>query len=219
MTRKMLAVLALLAATAAPLRAYEEVEKPIGTWTRTTMVDDQQVRVRIEVKADTIRCTARAAKGLVTETLTVEADYFITRDGVVMGMVPLGKKTAKAADKEALKDTLKERGFMCRFKLDKHGLVISELVAGGDIEENVKKVLEGKYRKVEEKAAATYGRRRSEPALNRPGVGAAIGAGAGAVTGATAGWAAPDGTGKVAAPSPVGCPPLLPPQPSNSTSR
>jgi hypothetical protein len=213
MTRKMLAVVALVVATAAPLRAYEEADKPIGTWTRTTTVDDHQVRVKIEVKPDTLRCTVRTADGLATQTITVEADYFVTRDGVVMGMVPLGKKTAKATDKEALKDTLKERGFMCRFKLDKHGLVISELVTGGDIEENVKKVLEGKYRKVEQKATTAYGRGNSTPPPP-PCVPVS-----GAVTGAAAGWATPSGypvAPRGAGHTPPPQPQLAPTAPANS---
>ncbi|HYW86086.1 MAG TPA: hypothetical protein VFB30_22745, partial [Spirochaetia bacterium] len=140
MTRNLLLALALLLAMTIPLRADEPQEKPIGTWTRTTTVDDHPVKVKIEVKPETIRCMVRTAEGLAKETITVEADYFVTRDGLMLGVVPLGKSGQKSAEKPSLKDTLKDRGFACRFTVGKHGLVVSEVVTGADIEENVKKV-------------------------------------------------------------------------------
>jgi hypothetical protein len=161
MTRNLLLALALLVAMTVSLRAEESAEKPIGTWTRTTTVDDHPVKVKIEVKADTIRCTVRTAEGLARETITIEADYFVTRDGLLLGVVPLGQGEKKAPEKESLKETLKERGFACRFKITKHGLVVSEVITGSDTDENTKKVLEGKYHKAEERP--TTCRQRANP--------------------------------------------------------
>jgi hypothetical protein len=143
---KALAAVALLVATTAPVSAYEGWQ--VGTWTHTATVDDHEVKVTLDLTANTIHCTIRTKEGSATWTLTVEADYVLSRDGVVVGILAPGKASPKEK-----KDDSKERTFTCRITAEKDGIVVSDVAQGGGYEEQAKKVLEGRYRKSEGKTA------------------------------------------------------------------
>jgi hypothetical protein len=150
MTRILLTVLAallLLATTAAPARAYEGWQ--VGTWAHTATVDDHQVKVTLDVTANTIHCTVRATEGPTTWTITAEADYVMSRDGIVVGILAAGKGSPK--DK---KNGVEERAFTCRITAEKNGIVVSDLNGGPD-KDLAKKAFEGRYRKVEAKTTPT----------------------------------------------------------------
>jgi hypothetical protein len=150
MARTTVIALALLVATTVPLWAQDnDGAKPIGTWTRTATVRHHEMRVKMEVKADTLRCTVRLPDEPLPGKFTADADYVITRDGRVLGAVPLGHREKKAGNKESSKDQRLDRVFVCRFKVEKHALVISDLVWGGKDGDTIKEVIEGTYRKAE----------------------------------------------------------------------
>jgi hypothetical protein len=132
---------ALLSATAALGRADES--PLVGTWTHRA--DDH--RVRLEIKLESLRCTITASDGYA---LTVNADYVTSRDGVVLGIIR-AKKTEKKGDAQ---DDLNKRVFYFRVAVDEKSLVVSDLNYGGDDKDKTKDLIEGKYRKLENKNAA-----------------------------------------------------------------
>jgi hypothetical protein len=168
MTRKTLTALAalvLLVAATSPLRAYDPLAH-VGTWTRTATIDDHEVKIKLEVKDNTIRCTIHTTEGPVASTLTVEADYLVTKDGVLVGVLRGGKKPQKGAGKEDPKDSIKDRVFACHFTIEKgaNALVVTEVVSGGDADDMGKKVLEGKFHRVKTAPrAATAGTAPVQP--------------------------------------------------------
>src|SRR5262249_42528289 len=100
-TLKALAAAALLLAATAPARAYTGWQ--VGTWARTATVDDHEVRVRLELTENTIHCTVRSAEGPFGMTITIDADYLISRDGVLIGVLTSSKapqKTRKPSDEK-----------------------------------------------------------------------------------------------------------------------
>jgi hypothetical protein len=130
---------ALLCGTAALGRADES--PLLGTWTHRA--DDH--KVRLEIKADGLRCTITADDGCA---VTVNADYVTSRDGVVLGII-----RAKKAEKKGDEEDLNKRLFYFRVAVDEKTLVVSDLNYGGDAKDKTKELIEGKYRKVESKNA------------------------------------------------------------------
>src|SRR6266511_1967466 len=136
--RTTLAVAVLLAA-AATAPAQDSL-KPLGTWVRHV----EGHKITFDVKPDAVRCT-------ITEggyAISVDADYIVSKDGVLLGII-----RTKGADKKAEENELDKRLFYCRFAIEKNGLVISDLNVGGD-KDKVKEFVEGRYRKVAEKHAS-----------------------------------------------------------------
>jgi hypothetical protein len=150
MTRTLLTVLtalSLLVMTAAPARAYDGWQ--VGTWTHSTTVDDHPVKVTLEVTANAIHCTVRTREGPATVTIALDASYVMSRDGLMVGIL--------APDKVAPKDeknSAEDRAFTCRLTAEENGIVVSD-VSGGRDKDLVKKVFEGRYRRVEAKAATS----------------------------------------------------------------
>jgi hypothetical protein len=151
MTRILLTVLAalsLLATTTAPAHAHDGWQ--VGTWTHTATGDDHQVKVTLEVTANTVHGTVRTSEGPVTMTVTADASYVMSRDGLVVGI--LGPDKVSPKDE---KNSAKERTFTCRLTAEKNGVVVSDVSGGGGYQDSLKKLLEGRYRKVEAKATTT----------------------------------------------------------------
>jgi hypothetical protein len=138
----------LLVALTVPLRAQDsDAGKPIGTWTHTATMDDHQVKVKLEVKADTIHCVVRTTEGPAVSTLTVDADYIVSRDGLLVGVLPAPRKSDRGDTKD------QDRLFLCRFTVEKNTLVVTEVNSGGS-DDQLKKVFEGKYHRVSDKVGA-----------------------------------------------------------------
>jgi hypothetical protein len=155
MTRYITAVLAAvtLVALAVPARAQtERNQKLLGTWTRHA----DGCKVRLDIKPDVLRCTVTIAEGY---SISVEADYVVSKDGVVLGIVR-GPKTLKAAKKDDDDDPLSKRLFYLQVSADEKSLMVSNLNCGDNGDDKTKEVLEGKYHRTESKhthASATTG--------------------------------------------------------------
>lgn len=135
---------ALLVLTAAPARAQDgKAEKPpdlLGFWTHKA----EEGKVTLDICQHTLICTIEAPKGMA---FTVEADYAVSPDGLLVGIL-----RAKQKKKDA--DNPDERVFCCR--LSRHGgtLTVHEMKCGL-AEEQVKKFVEGTYKLDQGRKAAT----------------------------------------------------------------
>jgi hypothetical protein len=147
---KDLAALSLLAVATAPACAYWSSQ--VGTWTHTATVGDHRVKVTLDVTANTIHCTLRTEEGAAAVTITVEADYVMSRDGIVAGILAPGKAPPKGSATKDEKGGVEERAFTCRVNVEEKALVLSDLGGGGSDKDQIKKVFEGRYRRVEAKA-------------------------------------------------------------------
>jgi hypothetical protein len=117
--------------------------KPLGTWVHHT--DDY--KVTFDVKPDTVRCTVSGEGGL---SFSVTADYVVSPDGVLFGII----RTRKAEKKKDDDGDVEKRLFYCRVTMEKNHLVLSD-VAYGEDKDKIKEVIEGKYHKIEKKSSAT----------------------------------------------------------------
>jgi hypothetical protein len=135
---------ALLVAGGAALAQDADSRKPLGTWVHHS----DEYKVTFDVKPDTLRCTVTGEGGL---SISVTADYVVSPDGILFGVIRT-RKADKKKEKEEEGDTEK-RLFYCRFAIEKNNLVLSD-VAYGDDKDKIKEVLEGKYRKMEKKSSA-----------------------------------------------------------------
>jgi hypothetical protein len=155
MARNLTVVLAaatLLALTAATQAQTEQRSaKLVGTWTRKA----DGCKVKLEVKPETLRCTVTPEVGYA---VTVAADYVVSKDGVLLGILHAGK-----AGKKGDEDALSKRLFYFQFRADDKALVIQDLNYDGD--DQTKEVLEGRYHRAEGKPAA---RADGKPALTLP---------------------------------------------------
>jgi hypothetical protein len=151
MARKMIAVLAVLVAATIPLRADEAVSKPIGTWTRTATLRNETIRLKLEVKTDTIRCTARVDDLPEVGRVTVDVEYTVTRDGRILGAVRRHRPGESRPGKGSAKEDMLAGVFVCRFKVEKETLVVSDVTWGGKNGDTMKEIVEGKYHRVEGK--------------------------------------------------------------------
>jgi hypothetical protein len=134
---------ALLVAGGAALAQDADSHKPLGTWAHHS----NDYKVTFDVKPDTLRCTVSGEGGL---SISVTADYVVSPDGVLFGVI----RTRKADKKKEEEGDMEKRLFYCRFTIEKNNLVLSDVVYGDD-KDKIKEVLEGKYRKVEKKGSAT----------------------------------------------------------------
>jgi hypothetical protein len=120
---------------AAAVRAEGEKaagNKPLGTWKRT--VGDASLT--FEFKADGMRCVLAAGGN----TIEMDGDYGMTKDGVLFGRV------AKV-EKKGTNDGPSEGDlFSFKVKVDKDTLSLSELKTHNDSAE-AKQLIEGDYQK------------------------------------------------------------------------
>jgi hypothetical protein len=99
--------------------AQSPPSRPLGTWERRLGPEPlrlyvEEARLHLVVPGD--------------NACTVHADYGMTKDGVIFGIVTSVEardETASAAEKELLEQT-----FRCRFRMDEGALVISEVKIG-----------------------------------------------------------------------------------------
>jgi hypothetical protein len=150
MTRYIPAVLAaatLLALTAPTHAQTERNQKLLGTWTRHS----DGCKVKLDIKPEVLRCTVTIAEGYA---ITVEADYVVSKDGVLLGIVR-GPKTPKAAKKDDDDDPLSKRLFYLQLSADEKSLLVSNLNYGDNGDDKTKEVLEGKYHRTESKHPTT----------------------------------------------------------------
>jgi hypothetical protein len=132
---RMMAIVAMCGIlTTTTLAADEPARtKPIGTWERTS--GDHTATFKFT--ADSVRCTLSGSGG----ALIVDADYGVTKDGTLFGLVTKVDKRGTEFGPEV--GTL----FRFRIKLDKDRLTVSEL------EENnseAKQILMGDYTRKKE---------------------------------------------------------------------
>jgi hypothetical protein len=133
MTRWVTAALALTLACAVPAATADEVKKPpVGTWTKK----EGDRTVTFQIKADGMRVVL---KGEGDQKIEVDADYGVTKDGVLFGRI---SKVAKPGGEGPEEGEL----FSFRFKVEKDKLILSDLT-GTKIDDGAKKLVEGDYEK------------------------------------------------------------------------
>jgi hypothetical protein len=135
------ALVALLFATVSLYAQENKAEKLQGTWVHKA----KDAKVIIGIKPQVMRCTiVSTLEGLA---VTVKADYLVTEDGILLGVVR-AEKPGKKADADELE---KERIFCCRVAVDKRSLNVSDVKCPSDMLDKVKEMVEGQYQKVESK--------------------------------------------------------------------
>jgi hypothetical protein len=123
--------LALLLTGAATAWAEEaKPKKPLGTWTKT----DGDNSITFHFKSDSMLVTLKNASG----SCTVDADYGITKAGVVFGVITNVKNEGIDGPPEGML-------FSFQVEVDKDTLTIKDL-KGTDNEE-AKKAVQGEYKK------------------------------------------------------------------------
>ena len=132
MTRWVTAALALTLACAVPATAADEVKKPVGTWTKK----EGNITITFQIKDGGMHV---ALKGEGDQKFDVDADYGVTKDGVLFGRVNKVEKSGGAGPEEG-------ELFSFRFKVEKDKFTLSDLT-GTKVDEGAKKVIEGDYEK------------------------------------------------------------------------
>jgi hypothetical protein len=137
MARWVIAALALTLACAAPAAAADDAKKPVGTWTKS----EGGPTITFTIKADGLSIVL---KGEGDQKIEVEADYGVSKDGVLFARISKITKTGieGGPDEGDL--------FSFRFKVEKDKLTISDLSAP-KTDENARKLVEGDYEKSKEK--------------------------------------------------------------------
>jgi hypothetical protein len=152
-----LAAATLLAAAAPTPAQTEHNAKWLGTWIRHA----DGCKVKLDIKPDVLRCTVTIEEGYA---VSVEADYVVSKDGVLLGIVR-GPKVQKASKKDKDDDDpVSKRLFYLQISADEKSLVVSDLNYGDNGEDKVKDVLEGKYHRTESK----HTRAAAAPAMTLP---------------------------------------------------
>ncbi len=144
-TRMALAATALLAAVS-PAPAQTPDHRPLGTWTRRA--DGNKVTLTAE--PDRLRCTVQFKDGF---TISVSADYVVSKDGVLLGVLRPRGAAPDPSDQKATEDRL----FFCRVVVDGDKLTVSGLTVANDDAE-VNKLIEGRYKRAEVSAGSTTSR-------------------------------------------------------------
>ncbi len=137
MTRWGITALALTLALAVPLSAADEAKKPLGTWTKK----EGDATITFTIKPDGMTVSL---KGGGDNSLSVNADYGLSKDGVLFARV--NKITRNGIDGGPDEGDL----FSFHYKMDKDKLTISDLNAPKTSDE-AKKLVEGDYEKSKEK--------------------------------------------------------------------
>lgn len=128
----------LLAAPLAPARAEDKpkakaVKKPVGTWVRKV----DETTLTFVIKEDGMTITVKDGNG---GTLEIEADYGVTKDGVLYGCMT--KVTKKNIDPPTDKGDL----FSIAFSISGKELTVSDL-KGTHANDDARKLVEGVYQK------------------------------------------------------------------------
>jgi hypothetical protein len=160
MARGYLAValaMALSLSGAGPALAQSENVKPIGKWVRKT--GKSQVVLEMEEGRLHVRLSGNGDK-----TLILHADYNVTRDRTLYGVVTSAECEEDESD-EAEHD-LVDQPFSCRFRVDEGVLVIREVkFAPFDRKENP---WSGRFRAVEGQPMRTPGQAPQAPSYSSP---------------------------------------------------
>ncbi len=134
MARVTFATLAMLLLLVSATMGVDEKDvgkkKPIGTWKRTA--GDHSITFTI--KGDTLRVVMKGGDNVVE----VDADYGVSKDGVLFGRISKGAKEGEGPSEGDL--------FSFRFKIAKETLTLSELKTPHDSAE-ARELVEGEYRK------------------------------------------------------------------------
>ncbi len=125
-----LGLLALLAGLATADKG-EAARKPLGTWAKTS----DNVTITFEIKPDLMRCTVTQGDN----TVEVDADYGVSKDGVLFGRVSKVKKSSDGSG--ASEGDL----FSFHYKVDKDKLMLTDLKMSMENSE-VKEAVEGEYK-------------------------------------------------------------------------
>jgi hypothetical protein len=145
MTRWFLPAAVLTAlATASPA---QESHPPaaVGTWTRTA----EEHKVKLEIKAEVLRLIISGSDGA---SVSLTADYALSKDGILLGI--LRTHAADAKDKGDADDRLNKRLFYFRVAADDKTLTVSDVNYGKSGGDEIKGLVEGKYRRVKTKPVA-----------------------------------------------------------------
>jgi hypothetical protein len=131
MLRSAVTVVVALVVVAAAGAADAPAKKPIGTWARGL----GENKVTFQFKADSLTCVITNGSA----TLEVEADYGVTKDGVIYGIIT--KAERKGVDGGPEKGEL----FSFQVKIDKETITISDLKGTDNAE--AKQLIQGEYKK------------------------------------------------------------------------
>ena len=126
----LVAVVAVLFTGASLLGGETKAKKPVGTWARS--VGD--IEVKFQIKDDTLKCTL-SGMGLM---LDVDADYAMSKDGVIFGRINKVEKKGACVG-PSVGDL-----FTFKFALKDNVLTISEL--GPQNNADARELIEGDYK-------------------------------------------------------------------------
>jgi hypothetical protein len=136
--RQFTTLVAVLFMAAAPASAQKsKTDKTadfLGTWTHNSASG----KVTLELKEHTLRCTISEPDCV---TVRVDAEYMISHDGFLVGMLRAKKNKGERAEDEASR-----RAFFCQVKKDGDALVVTGLQIK-DRQEDIAKIVEGSYSK------------------------------------------------------------------------
>jgi hypothetical protein len=126
----------LLSAPGLAQTARPSADDLIGTWKRHT----EGHEIAVTVERDGLRLSVAFPEGL---TVSMEADYLVTRDGILVGVLRL--RNGDLLLKE--RTELASRFFQCRFAVEGNELVVREVKVGNLVDDCCKKLVEGPYRR------------------------------------------------------------------------
>lgn len=134
MTRRALVVLALAFVGTMPAGADDKAaaKKPCGVWKKTAGDNT----LTLDIKPDSLKFTL----AIGDNTIETEADYSVTKDGVLFGR--LNKVAKKGAGDGPEEGAL----FSFRFTVDKDTLTLSDLKSTAESAE-AKELVQGEYKK------------------------------------------------------------------------
>jgi hypothetical protein len=107
-------------------------KKPVGTWKRT--VGDHAITFRI--KGDALQAVLKGGDNIIE----IDADYGVSKDGVLFGRV---SKVKKEGDNGPSEGDL----FSFRFKITGSTMTLSELKGSHETGAEAKELVEGEYHK------------------------------------------------------------------------
>ena len=115
--------------------------KPVGTWERST----KEGHFLLTIKEDRLHIRFEKSN---ERTTTVDADYSVSRDGILFGVVIFAEKDLGSDEDREVKSDLP---FCCRYRVDGDELTIRDgKITDGDLDK-----LAGRYHRVEEKVSST----------------------------------------------------------------
>jgi hypothetical protein len=121
--------------------AQSSSAKPIGTWERQA----KEGHFLLTIKEDRLQIRFEKSNEAMT---TVDADYSVSRDGILFGVVIFAEKDLGSDQEREVKSDLP---FCCRYRVDGDELTIRDgKISEGDLDK-----LAGRYHRVEEKVSGT----------------------------------------------------------------